>query len=273
MFQGISAAEVSERFGDRIRNAPAVVNAGRNKSTKQAHSTSGAGAGAGAAHARAHAHTGGLAITNHSSSNKGCIAKTASGNDDCCAAISNGGGGATMNGGVMTDNNGGGAATLTGGVSTSINGGGSPTRNGAETTTKGYAATSSINHGATMTKTGGDAGGGGGGEEDGTAATRSAGTGLYQPRTSGRSVGGSLRKRFSDDQVSGCPVRCALFAVLRSFGVLGVVGWVANHSLCPRFRVGGAGNIIWCCYQEELIMRMPCTHTPSTPVIPRQQQG
>lgn len=104
--QDISPGEVSKSFGDRIRNAPAVVNAGRSKSSKQARPISGHAASAAAAAAASAANVGG---------------------------------------------------------------------NGR--------------------------GGSGDGETDGAAGAQSAGTGLYEPRTSGRGVGGSLRKRFSDDQV------------------------------------------------------------------------
>ncbi|CAN0041402.1 unnamed protein product [Pylaiella littoralis] len=192
---GISIAEVSETFGDRIRNAPAVVNAGRNKSSKQASPSSAAAAAA--------AQADGVVMTDNSSSssNKDCAATSANGND-CCSSFSNGGA-PTMNAVAMTNNNDR-APTVTSGKPTSTNGGGTPSSNGAETS-EGHAPTNSSNGGATAAKASGNGGAGGaGGEADGAAAARSAGTGLYQPRTSGRGVGGSLRKRFSDDQVAWC---------------------------------------------------------------------
>lgn len=50
---------------------------------------------------------------------------------------------------------------------------------------------------------------------DGVApATVANGTGLYQSRTSGRSIGGSLKKRFTDDQVSAALVGFATIAMV-----------------------------------------------------------
>ena len=130
----MSAAEVEETYGDRIRRAPAVVNAGRHKSNNQA-----ASAAAGDA------------------PQDGVVAAS---NSDTAASRQSGVGAG----------------------------------DGAMAAVNGHPAFSA--GGPTITKRADSADGG-------VPATAANGTGLYQPRTSGRTVGGSLKKRFSDEQVGG----------------------------------------------------------------------
>lgn len=143
--QDVSAAEVARIYGDRIRRAPAVVNAGRHKSNRQAARATAAAA--------VYPQGGVLSATEH-------------GFDDR-------------------------PASRKGGPTAAESGGAAP--NGVDGVTPVTVAS----------------GAGNGAAVGGEAVGRSAGgTGLYQPRTSGRSVGGSLGKRFTDDQVGILHLLC-----------------------------------------------------------------
>lgn len=159
--QGMSTAEVAETYGDRIRGAPAVVNAGRSKNRKQAWRNTGVAV-------RAVDPEAGLPREQKCRKGGGTPPEF-----DNCAAVAN-------------DN-------VSSGLATRENGGIGATEGGCSTVdTGGHIATN-------------DGGSGDGGADlgQGSAIRSGSGTspGLYRPRTSGRGVGGSLRRRFSDDQV------------------------------------------------------------------------
>lgn len=147
----MSAAEVEENYGDRIRRAPAVVNAGRHKSTRH----------------------GALAGIN--------------------------------------------------GLPAS--------RRGAPTATKGFGAPADSVDGDGGTNLSVANGGGREAEVDGRPVGQ-GGTGLYQPRTSGRMVGGSLGKRFNDEQVSSqcSPFSFAVFLSPASWHDIFMAFWL--HVRC-----------------------------------------
>lgn len=160
-------------YGDRIRGAPAVVNAGRSKHREQACTSTDAGCGGGSSTQSGTSVDGGRKHSRRNGAPPEIDHRK-----------------------VVDDDNSGGGPTRGNGDLATVNGGDL----GA---TKDESTAISRSH-----ADGGDGGGGGG---DGgsslnrsgtTVSTASTSPGLYRPRTSGRGVGGSLRRRFSDDQVA-----------------------------------------------------------------------
>lgn len=97
----MSAAEVAETYGDRIRHAPAVVNAGRPKSNRQAARAAVAGSAAQVGGFAAGNTGGGRASTRQGGAST-MLGATAGINDD--ASSSNGGATATKGEGATADN-------------------------------------------------------------------------------------------------------------------------------------------------------------------------
>ncbi len=205
--QGMSAAEATEAFGDRIRRAPAVVNAAQSKSkgsSKRPARAAGAAAGRAAGFATDVAKNGDVGDRGGdaapSNVKAGCATTTRGGDGGMASSFSNG-----------------------------------------STSTGDAAATATVNGGATTVVAAGSSDGdaqeagadGGGGKAARCAAVgRIAGCGPYQPRTSGRGVGGSLRKRFTDDQVRLDGGACNEYQspiVVRSFRVCSLLCTIGHR--------------------------------------------
>ncbi|CAM9903210.1 unnamed protein product, partial [Ectocarpus sp. 13 AM-2016] len=163
----MSGTEAAERFGDRIRGAPAVVNAGRRRTSKsgeESRSTVAAAAeGTGIVPPQEDGRSGG----------------------DGCGSMSSEDDGGTI------------SATPRMGDAATCDKGSTPAAVGERSRGREAAASADTN----------------GGEAATGAADRS---GLYRPRTSGRGVGGSLRRRYSQEQVAWCVRETGAF--LHQFG-------------------------------------------------------
>ncbi|CAM9650064.1 unnamed protein product [Ectocarpus sp. 12 AP-2014] len=162
----MSGAEAAERYGDRVRGAPAVVNAGRRRTSKSGEESRCTVAAA----------PEGTAIVPPQEDGR-------TGGDGC----------GSMNG---DDDGGTISATPRMGDAATCDKDSTPE---AEERGRGREAAAAANSS--------------GSEE----ATGSAGrSGLYRPRTSGRGVGGGLRRRYSQEQVAWCVRETGAF--LRQFG-------------------------------------------------------
>lgn len=165
--QDMSGTEAAERYGDRLRGAPAVVNAGRRRSSKSGEEArctiAAAPEGTGIVPPRRNGRRGG----------DGCESMSNDDDDDDD--------GTTLQTPRMGD-----AATCDkGSDAATCDKGSTPAAVGERSRAREAAASANTS----------------GGE----AATGAAGrSGLYRPRTSGRGVGGSLRRRYSQEQVREC---------------------------------------------------------------------
>ncbi|CAB1121182.1 unnamed protein product [Ectocarpus sp. CCAP 1310/34] len=162
----MSGTEAAERYGDRIRGAPAVVNAGRRRSSKSGEeprcTVAAALEGTGVVPPQGVGRTGG----------GGCGSMNNNDDDDPISATPRMGDTATCDKDSTPE---------------------------VEERSRGREAAAAAN------------------TSGGEAATGAAGrSGLYRPRTSGRGVGGSLRRRYSQEQVAWCVLETGAF--LRQFG-------------------------------------------------------
>ncbi|CAM9831411.1 unnamed protein product [Ectocarpus fasciculatus] len=160
----ISRTEVAERYGDRIRRAPAVVNAGRRRSDKNGEESRSTAAAA----------PKGTGVVPPQGNGRGAGYGCGSMNNDD---------GATSTAPRMGDD----AGTCDNdNAAAAEERSGCPEGEAAADTGGGEAATGAAGRSAVSSTT--------------TATT----SGLYRPRTSGRGVGGSLRRRYSQEQVAWC---------------------------------------------------------------------